>query len=124
MESPPQEKGPSKSPTQKSPTKTSPTKKGNRVYKKKASIDSTPPALTLMKAKCDNRTNLWNQANLNKLIDYLTKNGFHGEYEEVRKMFPVTSISESGLQKIFTQMSRWAEPIKDDPKDRYILFNW
>lgn len=97
----------------KSPTK-SPTKKEKRLCKTKET-EKTPP--TLVKGKSDN-VNMWTEPNLTKLIDYVKKNGFHGEYDEVRKLFPHYAISEYGLQRTFQQFSRWAEPIKDDPKDR------
>jgi len=115
MEDSPESTSPSKS-----PTKRSPAKKAKRVYKKKAEIEIAPipTSVTLSKAKCDNLAHLWTEANLTKIIDYLRKNGFHGEYEEVRKMFPINAISEGGLQRIFAQMGRWAEPIKEDPNER------
>jgi hypothetical protein len=107
----------------KSPTKPrSPVKKAKRV--RKAVIERAPittPA-TLRKTKCENITNVWTEENLSKIIDYVRKNGFHGEYEEVRKMFPINAISEVGLQKIFMNMSTWAEPVKEDPDERYILY--
>ncbi|XP_046451567.1 uncharacterized protein LOC124199694 [Daphnia pulex] len=102
----------------KSPTKPrSPVKKAKRV--RKAVIERAPittPA-TLRKTKCENITNVWTEENLSKIIDYVRKNGFHGEYEEVRKMFPINAISEVGLQKIFMNMSTWAEPVKEDPDE-------
>ncbi|EFX68265.1 hypothetical protein DAPPUDRAFT_301496 [Daphnia pulex] len=89
------------------------------VSRRSAVIEKAPvttPA-TLRNTKCENMTNFWTEANLSKIIDYVQINGFHGEYEEVLKMFPINAISEVGLQQIFMKMSTWAEPGKEDPNE-------
>jgi hypothetical protein len=100
----------------KSPTKKSPTKKLKRLVTTKT--DKIPSPIKLTKGKCENMTNFWNEPNLNKIVEHLKKYGFHGEYDVIKDMFPATSISIIGLQKIFQQFSRWSEPIKEDPKDK------
>ncbi|XP_057380381.1 uncharacterized protein LOC130702783 [Daphnia carinata] len=77
----------------------------------------TSPLNKKAKIRYDSRESVWDDENLSKIIEYLKTNGFRGEYEEVRKMFPANLISETGLREMFHELSKWSEPVKEDTKE-------
>ncbi|KZS08870.1 Uncharacterized protein APZ42_027048 [Daphnia magna] len=85
--------------------------------RKRFNLD-TSPLNKKPKIRYDSRETVWDDENLSKIIEYLKTNGFHGEYEEIRKIFPTNLISETGLREMFQELSRWSEPLKDDSKER------
>lgn len=87
-------------------------RKFKRIYVDKSLLTKSS------KTKYDTRETIWSEENLSKLSEYMKKNGFHGEYEEVRKMFPSNLISENSLREMFHELSRWSEPTKDDTEER------
>lgn len=93
------------SPKTKSPVKE---RKDKRVSKKRR-IEP----LNMQTTKYDGKVGLWTDEHLTKLIEHLKINGFDGDYLTIHHMFP--NFSENTIKSFFNQLSRWSEPVIEDP---------